>query len=209
MQNIRIFCEGISDQRFLRDFIHINYEIEIKDAELDNYIICLNGWPNLKKYRTRITEELSEFFSIIFLDADDESTPEKNGLIETSNYVDNLMNSWNWKNYDKFIFPNNSEENGEIEDFFENIINPKNKDIFVCWNNFEECLTSKDKKYNIPAKKSKIYMYHEVLHGNSNSEKNKCKDKGRDFKNSDLWELEVKNNDYLKVLKNFLDKYLP
>ena len=81
--------------------------------------------------------------------------------------------------------------------------------IFECWDSFENCLTGKNKGYNIPAKKSKIYVYHEALHGDTNTEKEKCKDKMRDFKNTKLWELDVKQNVYLKTLKEFLDQYLP
>ncbi|HEY6143626.1 MAG TPA: DUF3226 domain-containing protein [Flavobacterium sp.] len=210
MDKVRIFCEGFSDQRFLRDFISLNYQIEITDKQLkDNTIIhCLGGWTNLNNVKTKITEDFSEYTSLIFLDADDEETPEKAGIEQTRKYIDNLMQSWNWKKYDKYIFPNNEDQKGEVEDFLENIINPKNSDIFDCWNLFENCLSTKDKRFNVPAKKSKIYLYHESLHGNSSAEKNKCKDSGRDFKNKNLWDLEVDNNPYLKKLKNFLDQYL-
>lgn len=211
MERVRFFCEGYSDQRFLRDFIELNYKITITDKDLkDNkYIHCLNGWSNLGKNRTKITEELSDYISLIFLDADDHATVGKRGLDETVLYIDDLMKSWDWTNYDKFIFPNNHEKEGEVEDFLEKVVNPINADIFGCWNEFEECLTKKGKGYNIPAKKSKIYVYHEVLHGNTSGEKEKCKDKGRDFKDSKLWDLDVENNLYLKALKEFLDQYLP
>lgn len=210
MNNIRIFCEGISDQRFLRDFISINYNIEITDKELvSNEIIhCLGGWTNLNNLRKKITEDFSEYTSLIFLDADDHLTVEKPGLDATKKYIDNLMQSWDWKNYDKYVFPNNKDEEGEVEDFLEKIINPKNSDIFGSWTEFENSLSIKDKGYNIPAKKSKIYVYHEVLHGESTLEKYKCKDKGRNFKDDKLWDLDVEGNDYLKELKTFLDKYL-
>lgn len=210
MDKIRIYCEGLSDQRFLRDFISLNYNINITDKQLkDNTIIhCLGGWTNLSNVKTKITEEYSEYTSLIFLDADDIETPEKAGIEQTRKYIDDLMQSWNWKNYDKYVFPNNEDQEGEVEDFLENIINPKNLDIFDCWNLFENCLTVKDKGYKVPAKKSKIYLYHESLYGNTSSEKNKCKDSGRDFKDKNLWDLEVDKNAYLKKLKTFLDQYL-
>jgi hypothetical protein len=211
MDKVRIFCEGISDQRFLRDFIFLNYGIEISDKELNKneFIHCLGGWTNLSNLKTKITDEFGEYFSLIFLDADDEATVGKRGLDETISYIDDLMTSWGWTNYDKFIFPNNNEKEGEVEDFLEKVINPKNADIFECWNGFEECLTKKGKGYNIPAKKSKIYVYHEVLHGNTDADKKKCKDPNRNFKDGNLWDLDVENNAYLKALKEFLDKYLP
>lgn len=209
MNNVRIFCEGKSDQRFLRDFISVNYDINITDEELkkNQKIYCLEGWSKLENLKTTITENFSEYTSLIFLDADDEKTKGKKGLRETRSYVDGLMQNWNWNKYDAFVFPNNNEQTGEIEDFFENIIKQENKTIFDCWTDFENCL-SKTKRFNIPAKKSKIYVYHEALHGNSNSEKNKCKDSGRDFKNTDLWCDLNSDNPYLNSLRGFLDKYL-
>lgn len=210
MEKVRIFCEGFSDQRFLRDFIYLNYNIEIKDKELNKneFIHCLGGWAKLKDLKERITEEYSDYQNLIFLDADDKHTSDKAGLKETNIFIDNLMKSWNFTNYDKFIFPNNKDEEGEVEDFLEKVINPKNSDIFESWGDFENCLINKNKDYNIPAKKSKIYVYHEVLLGNTSSEKEKCKDKGRNFKDENLWELKIENNEYLKSLKDFLDKYL-
>jgi hypothetical protein len=211
MEKIRIFCEGISDQRFLRDFISLNYGFEITDNQLKKgeYIHCLNGWTNLKNLKNRITEENSEFTSVIFLDADDEHTNGKEGKEKTVCFVNDLMKSWNWEKYDLFVFPNNKEEFGEVEDFLEQIINMENNDIFECWNGFEECLTKKNKGYNIPAKKSKIYLYHEALHGNTNEEKNKCKDKERNFNNTKLWETDINKNESLMSVKQFLDQYLP
>lgn len=205
MDKIRIFCEGYSDQRFLRDFIFLNYEIEITDKQLkeNNIIHRLNdGWTTLKILKERITEEFSDYTSLIFLDADDEKTIGKAGFDETNKHIDDLMQSWNWNNYDKYIFPNNKDLQGEVEDFLEKIINQNNSDIFECWNGFENCLKNNEKGYLIPAKKSKIYLYHETLL------KNKYKDPERDFKDSNLWDLNVNTNEYLVPLKEFLDKHL-
>lgn len=202
LNDIRVFCEGKSDQRFLRDFIKINYNIHITDEELkkNQYIHNLGGWSKLKNLEKTITQD---YKSIIFLDADDSRVQEKAGRVETEKFIDDLMRSWNWEDYDKYVFPNNSDD-GEVEDFFENIINKENSDIFDCWDQLEECIANKNKDYLIPAKKTKIYMYHEVLL----SDKDKCKDAGRDFKDTRLWDLDCENNLYLKRLKNFLDKYL-
>lgn len=204
MDKVRIFCEGHSDQRFLRDFIFLNYHIEIRDSELkkNEKIHRLDGWTNLKNLKTKITEDYSDYTSLIFLDADDEKTIGKAGIEQTNVFIDELMQGWNWKNYDKYIFPNNKVAEGEVEDFLEKIINKNNSDIFECWDKFENCITDKEKNYIIPAKKSKIYLYHEALL------KDKFKDPERDFKDSNLWDLDVENNTYLKPLKTFLDKHL-
>ena len=53
---IRIFCEGISDQRFLRDFLKIHYQIDISDKDLKNnkFIQNLESWNKLKFQKEKI-----------------------------------------------------------------------------------------------------------------------------------------------------------
>ena len=205
---IRIFCEGISDQRFLRDFIKVHYDFDISDVDLkkNKYIENMGSWNKLILQKEKITESLSEYTSLIFLDADDEKVIDKPGFIATNNYVNELMKSWNWTKYDTFVLPNN-QDSGTVEDLLENIINNKHLEIFKCWNEFEKCL-SKDLSFTIPAKKSKIYSYLECLHGVTNKEKDKCKDSFRDFQDENLWEINNLENPYITKLKEFLDQYL-
>lgn len=205
---IRIFCEGTSDQRFLRDFLNVHYNIDISDKELNNnkYIQNLGSWNKLKVQKEQITETFSEYTSLIFLDADDEKVTDKAGFKETLTFVENLMTEWNWTKYDVFVLPNH-QDNGTIENLLENVINIKNKKIFDCWDEFEDCL-SKDHSLTIPAKKSKIYSYLECLHGVTNQEKDKCKDPNRDFQDENLWDIKNLENPYIKKLKDFFDIHL-
>lgn len=191
---VRIICEGYADKRLLRDFISAYYNIELSEDELkaNNLIRHIENWKNITKEKVSITKANSSYRTLIFLDADDEATKEKNGLKETKNFVKTLMKTWDWKEYDVFVFPNNQNELGTIEDLFENIINDENKEIFACWTEYEKCIQSFS-KYKIPAKKSKIFTYKECLNslGNYN------------FKDTNLWDL---NSSYLNPLKQFLDK---
>lgn len=206
--SIRIFCEGISDQRFLRDFLEVHYDTNISDEDLrlDFYIVNMKSWNNLKIQKQKITEDFSEYTSLIFLDADDEKVIDKAGFKKTCAFVENLMIEWNWKKYDLFVLPND-HDNGNVEDLLENVINTKHSRIFECWNEFENCL-SKDSSLTIPAKKSKIYSYLECLHGVTNKEKDKCTDRNRDFKDENLWDISNLENPYILKLKTFLDQYL-
>ena len=205
---IRIFCEGISDQRFLRDFLKVYYNFDISDTDLkkNKYIENMGSWNKLILQKEKITESLSEYTSLIFLDADDEKVIDKPGFKATNSYVNELMKSWNWTKFDTFVLPNN-QDSGTIEDLLENVINNKNLEIFKCWNEFEKCL-SKDLSFTIPAKKSKIYSYLECLHGVTNKEKDKCKDSFRDFQDENLWEIKNLENPYILKLKQFLDKHI-
>lgn len=205
---IRIFCEGISDQRFLRDFIAIHYGINVSDEDLkkNQFIENMGSWNKLKLLEKKITESYSEYTSLIFLDADDEKVTDKPGFDATVKFVKDLMSDWIWTDYDIFVLPNH-QDTGTVEDLLENIINKQHSQIFECWNEFENCL-SKNNTLTIPAKKSKIYSYLECLHGVTNQEKDKCKDPNRDFQDENLWEIKNLDNPYILKLKEFLDKYL-
>lgn len=201
--NIRIFCEGISDQRFLRDFLKVHYHLDFSDKELEqnNFINKLNSFNKLKDRKSLVTETFSEYTSLIFLDADDNKVIDKAGFEGTNKFVNDLMTSWNWTKYAIFVLPNN-QDSGTVEDLLENVINKKHSQIFECWNEFEKCI-SKDKSLKIPAKKSKIYSYLECL-----NEKDNCSDRNRNFQDENLWEIRNLENPYILKLKQFLDQYL-
>jgi hypothetical protein len=205
---IRIFCEGISDQRFLRDFLKIHYNINISDEDLkkNQYIENMGSWNKLKLLEQKIKESYSEYTSLVFLDADNEKVTDKPGFDATIKFVTELMATWNWSKYDIFVLPNH-QDTGTVEDLLENVINKQHSQIFECWNEFENCL-SKYKTLTIPAKKSKIYSYLECLHGVTNQEKDKCKDPNRDFQDESLWDIKNLENPYILKLKEFLDKHL-
>jgi hypothetical protein len=111
-----------------------------------------------------------------------------------------------------YLLPDNNNS-GELEDLLEQIINPDNKPIFDCWQAYELCVSKFDNparsghKYTIPAKKSKIYSYMEVLVGQTESEKELAKDRNRDFTNSLHWQIDNKREP-LKSLYEFLKTHL-
>ena len=98
-----------------------------------------------------------------------------------------------------------------MEDLLENIINVNNRPILDCWENYENELKSLDisgrtpPPLTTPAKKSKIYGYLEALLFSSNKEKEKIKDRNRDYTNTQHWNIDA---DYLIPLKKFLLKFL-
>ena len=65
--------------------------------------------------------------------------------------------------------------------------------------------TLKLETYTLPAKKTRIYAYLEALLGASNSEKEKIKEKNRDYKNKDHWDLQAQA---LSGLTAFLKEHL-
>ena len=81
--------------------------------------------------------------------------------------------------------------------------------MFDCWNDYEESLKKikipgRNIPLTIPARKTKIYAYLEVLLGQSKKQKKLIKEMNRDYQNINHWDL---NTPYLKDLKVFLAAY--
>jgi hypothetical protein len=198
---LKIFVEGVADEKFLKDYLsHLNID---KD---DFLIIKTEGWTNLSQSIEKIEKQMEETLddggvNLLIFDADDNFNDRLSSL-------NDIKNSHSLQ-FEMFLWPNNSDS-GDLESVLENIINPNNSPIFDCWNSYETCLKSKiivgrNTPLTTPAKKTKIYGYLEALLGNSASEKEKLKEKKRDYKNKDFWNLD---SEYLSSLKDFIESHL-
>ena len=80
-----------------------------------------------------------------------------------------------------------------------------------CWSDYEKALAEiklpwkQGESLTIPAKKTKIYAYLEVLLGTSKSQKEKIKEPNREYTNKNHWNLDA---DALNELINFLKRHL-
>jgi hypothetical protein len=208
MNNVKIFVEGIADKKFLSDYIkHILPEFMLIDNKT---IIACGGWTGIYNekdgteeiIRKTIIKNTNDYgINIVIFDAD-------------SNFEDKKKEIEKWKSdfnlsFELFLFPNNKDK-GALENLLEEIIPEKNQPILDCWMVYEKCLKSKtikerEKPLTPPAKKTKIYGYLEALAGKSKSEKVKIKEKERDYRNPDHWDLEAL---YLNPLREFLMQHL-
>ena len=203
---VKIFVEGIADKKFLEDYFHHVFS----DFELppDINVIDTGGWTNISSQKEKgenIRNQMkrntaNDGVNLVIFDADKDFATRKNEIEQ-------------WKtneklNFELFLFPNDNDS-GDLEDLLEKIILDKNQPIFNCWESYETCLQEFasekiGKKLTTPAKKTKIYGYLEALLGDSKSEKEKIKEKNRNYKNIAHWNL---NTDYLKPLKEFSEKH--
>lgn len=209
------WVEGKADQKFLADVMKVWFDLnfDLKSFEcrdevrkIDVRIQDLGGKNTFRTnkisslFRLNITEGVQ---NIVIIDADKISIQQK--MLEDIKGELQI-------NFPYFLLPDNNN-NGELEDLLEQIIHPQNQLILDCWTNYEACIEQHDNptrpgfKYTIPAKKSKIYSYLEVLLGETDSEKELAKDPKRDFKNTDHWTLDG-TKEPLKPLKEFLQKHL-
>lgn len=186
-----IFVEGVADERFIWQLAeHLFGDI----SERIN-IIRTDGCSNLmspKKQTAYINQmkrtSADNGVNLVIFDADDDFSNKKDELVKwkEQNNVD----------FQLFLFPDNSSS-GELEDLLELVINPENQPVMDCWKTYEDSLKEidlpwrKGQPLTIPAKKTKIYAYLEVLLGTSESEKKKIKERERNYLDSNHWNLDA------------------
>ncbi len=202
--DLRIFVEGDADVKFIVDFVYYHFNVSLSpNSDIIKTEGCDKIFSSKDGENTRIAMEKNSDNggkNILIFDAD-------------NNYDDKMKKLIDWKKlhnleFDIFLFPNN-QDNGDLESLLENIIAPKNQPIFDCWSQYEKCLNSKriegrTTPLTTPAKKTKIYGYLEALLGDTKSQKEKIKEKNRDYTKDDHWNL---NSDYLSPLRIFLESY--
>ncbi|GAB3751058.1 DUF3226 domain-containing protein [Spirosoma pomorum] len=211
MSNVQIFVEGVTDQKFLQDVIEEWYDIRLALGKWDKPggdIISLDGKtafdsPGKTNKLIPVFQQLSaqDITAIVIFDADEPFSVNRDKLEAHSKKL----------NFSYFLLPDNHRD-GEIETLLEEIVCPDNQVIFDCWSSFEACLsghktTNTDSgAFTTPANKTKIYAYVETLVGTSDSEKEKIKDRNRDYRNKKHWNLDP-NHQPLRPLKKFLDQF--
>ena len=206
MANIKIFVEGIADVKFVSDYInHIAPNFEIAKET----IVDTGGWTSIDSQKGKGENIQNQMWqnidnvgiNLVIFDADKDFGNRKQ-QIETWKSKYNL-------DFELFLLPDN-QGIGALEDLLEKIIMDNNLSIFDCWNGFENCIqecASKNvgKALTIPAKKTKIYAYLEVLLGETKKDKDKIKERERDYKNVEHWNLD---SEFLIPLKEFLLTYI-
>lgn len=211
-----IWVEGKADQKFLADvlkvwfglaFDHKRFECKEEARRIDLKIRDLGGknaFLTEKNSRDFKDNLLNGVTNLVILDAD---------VLAKQRSMIAMVKGDLGIDFPFFLLPDNIRD-GELENLLEEIIHPDNQTIFACWTDYETCLKNQDNptrpghKFTIPAKKSKIYSYLEVLMGESDSEKELVKDPKRDFTIRNHWILDETQKPVLKPLKEFLQKHL-
>jgi hypothetical protein len=190
-----ILVEGEADAKFIKDFVRQRFSTEL----LDKHLIRCSGSGNLKKQQFE-QYALQGSTSLIIFDAD--SQKQRTTYAQTRARIEQEMTELQsliavnrptvelW--FEIFLLPNNEDE-GDLETLLERIINPANQPILDCWQSYEQCLGKIPRdgmvSLTLPARKSKIYSYVEVLHGSSEKEREQAKEALRDYTNTHDWQL--------------------
>lgn len=224
MNKPQLFVEGVADQKFLQDLIAEWYGIDLtrggfkeKNIAIDSGDILNMGGKECFKDAQKM-HLLEPIFYL--LQANKQSQPAL-VIFDADNYQTEKasMDSYSQKyGFDYFLLPYNGkhaeqeQNNGDLETLLQEIICPENQVIFDCWNVYEQCLsdktTTKTKtgKFTLPARKTKIHNYVEVLVGESKSQKKLAKEEQRNYRNKDHWNLNP-TQPALQPLKAFLDQF--
>lgn len=187
----KIFVEGPADKRFIEQLICHLWQFEVPGDS----IISTDGYTNLMSddkgmaYANQMRRTSDEGgINLVIFDADADCETRRRELLE-------------WKgragvDFELFLLPDNAGS-GALEDLLERIVNPDNKAVIDCWNGYEESLRGivlpwrNGNPLTIPAKKTKIYAYLEVLLGVSKSEKKKIKESNRIYTDKNHWDLDA------------------
>ncbi|WP_138990424.1 DUF3226 domain-containing protein [Larkinella sp. C7] len=209
MSPVQIFVEGVADQKFLQDLIFEWYGVEMALGSMYKAgdILELEGkdaFDSANKLKRLIpifqTLAITGKSALVIFDADEFSVNHANLLAHSQIH-----------GFRFFLFPNN-ELDGDLETLLESLIHPGNQVIFDCWQAYEDCLKSKETamtntgKFTTPARKTKIYAYLEALLDDSDSQKEKIKERKRDYREVRHWNIDP-INPVLKPLKDFLDPF--
>ncbi len=183
-----IFVEGDSDKNFLHQYVEEIFGVSIPS----NQLIETGGKDNLSKFRERFVQSSDQGFSnLVIFDSDSSMDSKRQALMGIKNSIN--------VEFDYFLFPNN-KDSGNFEILLENIINPEKKFIVDCFSEYIDCLEGNKLKLklNLPAQKTKIYAFLDLLFAETKISK-------RNFKDQNLWDL---RNPYLEQLKVFLTKHI-
>ncbi len=202
---VKIFVEGDADERFISQLIEHLFGEKIDKGT----IVITKGWSSLVSpategaYLNSMRKNSADGgVNLVIFDADDDPAKRRTDILawKTKHSVD----------FELFLMPDDSAS-GALEELLEGIINEENQPVMHCWTGYEDSLKKVELPWKngepltIPAKKTKIYAYLEVLLGKSRSQKDLIKEKQREYHNKYHWNLEAPA---LKPLTDFLVKNL-
>ena len=202
MKKFLIIVEGEADKKFIKDYYHHLFKTSAPKNSIIHTGDLSGDTGGYKKLASEINLQQMRMNSdqggvnLVIFDADSDYQVRWEEL-------SSLKGQYGVE-FELFLFPNNQDA-GALEDLLENIINPNNRPIFDCWKNYEDELSKLEipgrtpPPLTTPAKKTKIYGYLEALL--LKHEKEKIKDKKRDYKNPLHWDLDA---EYLEKLEEFI-----
>jgi hypothetical protein len=223
MKNIKIFCEGVTDQIFISDCLELLYSIEMvrKPNKSDPNklkitfgdsceIIDVGGCSKLSDdlyVQVMLETNALDGINVVVFDADFPANAEgskketgNKGFNSCCQKLNDIKKKYNVE-FEYLVWPNHSED-GEVEDLLKKLI-PKGKEpILECINSHQECLkTLGIENLRLAELKDIIGFYLHTSYQESNVRK-------RNYKDSDFWNLDFEGIPDLNKIKLFFDAHL-
>lgn len=201
----KIFVEGEVDRLFINAIL--NKHFNLVDSEL---VISVDGKDKLIKNPILFDQErlVESSKNILIFDTDYLS---KGGgrakRIEEYNAIATDLGVA----FEIYLFPNNDEIEGEVEDLIKTCFLEEFGFFDECWNGMISCLENKkrDNQLNIPAKEGFLFSKIDLFKNQRQNESwNYAKLTKYDYTDRGIWNLETTNNPQLKKLVEFIQKNL-
>ncbi len=215
MKRILIFCEGITDQVFIADWLEKNFSFstsresrkDSKNKKLkitfgnDNFkgeIIDVGGCDRLRRnelFHTEMQDNTKEGgINIVVFDADYTNQDNGNKGINACKQKLNSIKTDKKIDFNYYVWPDDKSD-GEIETLLRKLVPQDKEVVFECIDKHQECLKATNiENLRVADLKTKIgyYLY---------TAKQQSEGRNRDYKNSDFWNMDTENT----FLKHFID----
>ena len=201
----RIFVEGGIDKIFIDALLKKHFNII--DA---NLVIATNGKDKLIDSPILIDaiRKKRNAKNIILFDTDylSKNGGRVNRLKEYQNVAVELQIE-----FKIYLFPNNDEIEGEVEDVIKTCFNKDFNSFDNCWTEMIECFQKNNfaKELNIPAKEGFLFSKIDLFKNYRQNENwNYARLTKYDYSDAGIWNLETNENPVLEKLLNFIKNNL-
>ena len=201
----RIFVEGGIDKIFIDALLKKHFNII--DA---NLVIATNGKDKLidSPILIDVIRKKRNAKNIILFDTDYLS--KDGGRVKRLNEYQNIAVELEIE-FKIYLFPNNDETEGEVEDVIKTCFNKDFNSFDDCWSEMIECFQKNnfDKQLNIPAKEGFLFSKIDLFKNYRQNENwNYARLTNYDYSDTGIWNLETSENPLLEKLLNFIKNNL-
>ena len=201
----RIFVEGEIDKIFIDALL--NKHFGIIDS---NLVIATNGKDKLIDSPILIDtiRKKRNAKNIVLFDTDYLS--KDGGRVKRLNEYQNIAAELQVE-FKIYLFPNNDETEGEVEDVIKTCFNKNFSSFDDCWAEMIECFQKNnfDKELNIPAKEGFLFSKIDLFKNYRQNENwNYARLTKYDYSDAGIWNLETSKNPVLEKLLNFIKNNL-
>jgi hypothetical protein len=205
----KIFVEGKTDQGFIQFVIENQFGYILNENQVNDFIIDCKGWTNIKDKTSILLDPLrieNGGKNLIIFDSDGKSND--GGFDKRKKQLEDMATRLGI-NFEIFLFPDNNSD-GDLETFYSSCFKEDKAFFKGCWDNMHICFEkNNDKKLDLKIPKSAEMIFSYVdLFEKYKEEVYENKKAKRNYFDKGLWKFDFENNENLKKIVEFLQKYI-